>query len=71
MLNTSAPNSGIISTCEPNPTTPWRVYMLREGAVKWVPVALFRTRNEAWQHVEALKKLISTAYFDVVCECEE
>lgn len=73
MPDTQTPTPGASLPCEPMPTAPWVVFILPGNATaasKWVPVARFRRRNEAWQHVEQLKKLISTAYFDVVFEQE-
>lgn len=70
MLDTSAPNLGESLTREEKATSPWVVYILPVTAAKWVPVCRMRSRNEAWQHVGKLQRLISTAYFDVAFDAE-
>lgn len=68
LLNQPTSPSGASLPCDQMPSSPWVVYILRSTASKWVPVCRMQSRNEAWQHVDRLKKMISTASFDVVFE---
>lgn len=72
MLDSSSPITGEVLPCpetaDDQRDSPWVVYILRSNSSKWVPVCRMANRNAAWQHVDQLKRLISTAWFDVVFE---
>lgn len=46
----------------------WKVWMKRSDKTPWVPVATARTRGEAELSCQSLRRMISTALFDVAFE---